>query len=101
MSDFYILEDKTPKSVSMMEWAMWVEQDPLNHRRIAWDEIETMQVSTVFLGMNHGYNGQVLLFETMVFGEGEMSDYQERYETYDEALEGHARIVAQVNQVKE
>lgn len=95
MSDFYILNDKTPVPCSSIEWAMWVEQDPINYRRIAWDEVGEIQVSTVFLGMNHGYHGQVLLFETMVFG-GEMNEYQERYETYDEALEGHANVLKQV-----
>ena len=39
-----------------------------------------------------------VLFETMVFG-GEYDDYQERYHTYDEAEEGHKRIVEMVDKI--
>jgi len=43
--------------------------------------------------MNHTYGeGEPLLFETMIFG-GEHDDYQERYSTYEEALEGHQRAI--------
>ena len=36
-----------------------------------------------------------ILFETMIFG-GEHDQYQERYATREEAVEGHARAVAPV-----
>jgi hypothetical protein len=47
-----------------------------------------IRVSTVFLGIDHGFGGKPLLFETMVFG-GRLNGYQCRYGTYDEAVEGH------------
>ena len=50
-------------------------------------------VSTVFLGIDHCMTGgPPVLFETMIFG-GVHADYQERYTTYADALEGHARAL--------
>jgi hypothetical protein len=66
-------------------------------------EIGQSRISTVFLSMDHGLAGLIgdgtpVLFETMVFG-GEHDDYQERYHTYDEAEEGHKRIVEMVDKL--
>ena len=66
-------------------------------------EIGQSRISTVFLSMDHGLGGLIgdgtpVLFETMVFG-GEHDDYQERYHTYDEAEEGHKRIVEMVDKL--
>ena len=66
-------------------------------------EIGQSKISTVFLSMDHGLSGLIgdgtpVLFETMVFG-GEHDDYQERYHTYDEAEEGHKRIVEMVDKI--
>jgi len=53
-------------------------------------------VSTVFLALNHGYDGgPVLIFETLVFGGG-LSDMMIRYSSEAEALAGHDEIVAKV-----
>lgn len=52
-------------------------------------------VSTVFLALDHRYYddiGAPVVFETMIFG-GKHNDYQERYETYLEALEGHRKAL--------
>jgi hypothetical protein len=66
-------------------------------------EIGQSRISTVFLSMDHGLAGLIgdgspVLFETMVFG-GEHDEYQERYHTYDEAEEGHKRIVEMVDKI--
>jgi len=66
-------------------------------------EIGQSRISTVFLSMDHSLAGLIgdgtpILFETMVFG-GEYDEYQERYYTYDEAEEGHKRIVEMVDKV--
>jgi len=89
---WYKLVGKTP-----------VKSDDLNDLRIGTDEWRVAKtdlpgdvfVSTVFLGLDHGFGrpGPPILFETMVFG-GPMDDYQERYATWDEAEAGHERIVA-------
>jgi hypothetical protein len=58
---------------------------------------KSILISTVFLGLNHGHgnSNRDLWFETMIFG-GEHSEYQERYETWDEAQAGHDRAVGMV-----
>lgn len=62
-------------------------------------DIGEIEVSTVFLMMDHNFmdEGPPLLFETMVFGGPEEGDgYTERYATWNEAKEGHDRIVEAV-----
>ena len=55
-----------------------------------------IQVSTVFLGLDHGYdNGPPVLFETLVFG-GLLDGEMERYCTWDEAEQGHEAMVDRV-----
>ena len=54
-----------------------------------------IEVSTVHLVIDHQYgDGPPLIFETMVFGDGEGDC--ERYSTEQQAREGHTRMVAQV-----
>jgi hypothetical protein len=82
--------------------------------RVGRDEVEGFLVSTVFLGINHGSyplveggKSKPLWFETMVFRQinkpwtskyghthtlSSEEYWQERYETWDEALEGHKRV---------
>ena len=60
-------------------------------KHVAYDEIGGYRISTIFLGTNHQYdlnNPKPILFETMIFGDYP-GEYQERYSTYDEAIEGH------------
>jgi hypothetical protein len=48
-----------------------------------------VNVSTVFLAIDHSFNGGTpVLFETMIFG-GEHDGYQERYTSFEEAVKGH------------
>lgn len=91
-------------ATSMEEWAEWMLDD--DGRRVAVDEFtghdgEPVRVSTVFLGMNHRHRGVGLpvLFETLVFG-GLMADEMERYSTWAEAAEGHARTLRVVQEVE-
>lgn len=51
-------------------------------------EIGETLISTIFLGMDHGFFGEPLLFETMIFG-GKHDNYRERYSTYAQAEAGH------------
>lgn len=53
-------------------------------------------VSTVFLGLDHGFGDTPLWFETMIYkdeNKGHFLDYQERYETYEEAVKGHEQAI--------
>ena len=94
---YYILDGKTPVPVEMIEWAEWMKADKdFDQRRIAYDETPNGNVSTVFLGINHGWrDDEIILFETMVF-DGPYSEEQERYTTYEEAEAGHARWLERV-----
>lgn len=59
---------------------------------VEWD------VSTVWLGVNynHALDGPPIIFETMVFGDGDGDQYMQRYATEEEARAGHAETVALV-----
>lgn len=90
---YYILENKKPKLTSPTVWRMW--NTPEN-KRVALNKIGDIDVSTVFLGVDYGFNSTIpVLFETMVFG-GPDDQYCERYCTYEEAEKGHDRIVNMV-----
>jgi hypothetical protein len=79
----------------------WGKEYDRTSRIVARDKIGEVTVSTVFLGMNHGYGLRDLWFETMVFddatrdnsGPGSGLDGEcDRYETWDEAVTGHAKM---------
>lgn len=74
----------------LIEWGRWMEKAD---RNVKCDVINGVRVSTVFLGLDHGYACPMpLLYETMIFG-GEHDQYQERYTTKAEAIEGHERAL--------
>lgn len=58
------------------------------------ETIDGQRVSTVFLHLDHNWDpeGQPVLFETMIFG-GEYDEEMWRYCTWNEAKEGHDKIV--------
>lgn len=79
------------------EWAEWMAKAD---RHVKKDHVGTVLVSTIFLGMNHNFHPQNknLWFETMVFGDegADWDGYQDRYESWEEAEKGHAKILDQV-----
>lgn len=69
--------------------------------------IGEQRISTVFLHFDHGLNfgsplesSTPVLFESMIF-EGPHHDYERRYCTYDEALEGHINLVKALEEEKD
>jgi hypothetical protein len=93
VSDRYILNGHKPvKCDDLMWWAWWMEKADRQVRDSMQGDV---RVSTVFLGLDHGFGGRPKLFETMVFV-GHAEQGCERYSTWDEAEAGHARWVAQV-----
>jgi hypothetical protein len=78
------VETQDPK-----EWNRSFARDHI----IRQDHASGVMVSTIFLGLDHNFgDGPPLLFETMVFS-GRHAGVQERYSTWDEAVDGHARWV--------
>jgi len=61
------------------------------------DEDNRVDVSTVFLPLDHNYTGvgPPLVFETLVFG-GTLDEEMRRYATWDEAVAGHQQMCRMV-----
>lgn len=99
MSRWYKEEpDGSVKEVPLMEGARAFENT--DSRRVGYDELGNLSyVSTVFLGLDHSFlsDGPPVLYETMIFN-GPYSDWQDRYHTRAEALEGHNKVVARLRQ---
>jgi len=92
MSGKYILNGKIPVlEEDVHKWGAWFETAK---RHVAKDYSGGVEVSTVFLGLDHQFiEGQPpLLFETMVFG-GEHDQDMDRYSTWEEAEKGHKEFV--------
>lgn len=89
---YWILAEdgKTPVQTDDIEvWARCMGNEAT--KRVAYDYSNCMNisVSTVFLGIDHGYgDGAPVLFETMIFG-GKHHEWQQRYCTWEEAELGH------------
>lgn len=114
-SGHYILggpDGKTPiEAKDVFEWAEWYEEAAKNNsRHVAHEQVFGLKVSTVFLGLDHSWSGgPPLLFETMIYRDTpnkkhklgnhifeintSFMDYQQRYSTWQEALEGHRRAL--------
>ena len=96
---WYILDNNhKPIPKPIMEAAQWMEDHP-NRKTVGYDELtdlngDDVRVSTVFLGLNHSWNGgKPILWETMIFGGINDQAYQERYSSYEDALEGHQNAI--------
>ncbi len=92
MGEYYILEGHTTVPVNdLIQWGEMFAN--VEARRVALTKKNGIEISTVFLGMNHSFgNGPPLLFETLVFG-GEHDGDMNRYSTWEEAEEGHKKMV--------
>jgi hypothetical protein len=92
MSWYILSTDNEPVAVSITEASEWMENNP-EKKAIKQDHIDDIFVSTVFLGLDHSWDNQgLILWETMIFG-GINDQYQERYNSYEDALEGHQRAI--------
>lgn len=96
MSDWYILDDNgnPVRAPDLHAWAKWMATTR-NDRHVANDTIGDVHVSTVFLGVDHGWGRgaeRPVLWESMIFG-GRHDQYQERYTSREDALAGHQRAL--------
>jgi hypothetical protein len=79
-------------------WGTWMES---KDRIVARTDVEgLLQVSTVFLGLDHNFYGKgpPILFETMIFGDG-VDGYQTRCSTWEQAEQMHAEGLAHAKEV--
>jgi len=81
------LDNKKVVPVSFEEWVIVSRPSQV----VQQTRIGDILVSTIFLGINHGWY-EDLWFETMIFG-GHHDEYQERYSTWEEAEAGHEKAV--------
>lgn len=93
---YWVLEDRTPRRATLGEWVETMRGD--RWRRVADTDLGGVRVSTVFLGIDHGFGAspRPILFETMIFApeHPDLDQMQRRYATWDEAERGHAEWVA-------
>ena len=88
-------ENNNPVTCGMEEFADFIK-DP-SKKIVGQFEIDEYQVSTVFLGLDHGFGSEKpILFETMIFGGKQKSEYCTRYATYQEAVDGHNDLVLKI-----
>jgi hypothetical protein len=101
----YYTLDADGQPVSVTDRKTWADWFSIADRRVAFDAIDGIKVSTVFLGIDHqlSNDGPPLLFETIIFApEGHsLKDRMWRYSTRDYALIGHQRAVELVTREKE
>ena len=91
----YVLVGQTAvPEPDLMVWAQWMETAD---RIVAQTEIPGGMVSTVFLGLDHRFfgDGEPLVFETMVFQDGEAGDCH-RCSIWSQAEAQHAAVVEKV-----
>lgn len=92
MTWYKLDENRNPVKCDAIESSKYMAE---NGRRVAFDAVGRVEVSTVFLGLDHSYSGHTpLLFETMVFGMDD--EIQERWTTWDEAETGHKAVLEKV-----
>lgn len=90
---WYKLVDRKPVPCSIFESSAMFE-DPGSNVVAQTELIPTISLSTVFLGLDHSHrlHGPPLLFETMVFVNGEGADCV-RHSTWEEAEAYHNFVV--------
>lgn len=102
---FYILNDAREVVAidDPLDWASRRASQPEDWHQVAFDEIGKIKISTVFLGVNtrplfdDGDSRPPIVFETAMFTADDV-DVLDRYSTYAEALEGHARIMTKIRE---
>jgi hypothetical protein len=85
------LNDQGRPTDEYIEWLYG--EDSYKHKVLIQEEVGNKWVSTVFLGLDHGFGDNIRVFETMVFTNGEGSERDcQRYSTWEEAIAGHRRV---------
>jgi hypothetical protein len=85
--------------MSDVEWALAFGDTA--GRRVGYDTVGDVIVSTVWLGIDHSFGDAEtpVIFETMVFG-GPLHEVFDRYATLEGARAGHALMLARVQQAE-
>ena len=90
---WWILDGDEPRQAEWEEYIAWMSNGFDQTRRIARSKVRGVEVSTVFLSVDHQFgSGPPILFETMIFG-GDQDQEQWRYTSKAAAVVGHKRVV--------
>jgi hypothetical protein len=94
--------DREGNAIDLLEYARLHEnfdyvvlrRTPISIDAESTKKFDPVEVSTVWLGIDHGFgfSEHPIIFETMIFG-GLYDEYQLRYNTEEQALAGHEMIV--------
>jgi len=89
----YILKYRKPIPCDdPLKWGKWFEQRHI--RKVRTTYLGPVRISTVFMGLDHGWNGIPMLFETMIFDLPDFDeDYQTRCTTHRQALTMHKNAI--------
>lgn len=92
----YVLKDRQAVPATLEEWSRFLMSPD---RVVGYWVMESLLISTVFLGIDHNWSdeGPPLLYETLVFG-GPMDRHMERTSTWAEAEQTHERVCREVRQ---
>lgn len=94
----YILKNRIP--VVEPDTEKWLEWKRSKKHYVKVDKVKKIKISTVFLGVNYNISGEgpPLLFETMIFanGEDEIDHQVKRTSTYEEAETAHREMCEEV-----
>ena len=91
MLDLYILKYRKP--VVCPDLKKWGKQFDRKRRRVRFTILhKDLEVSTVFLGVNHSWDGGLELFETAIIDHGEF-EIVSRCDTWRHALKQHWKAV--------
>lgn len=96
----YIIVGQTPvPEPDLLKWGRWMETA---ERTVARDEVGATVVSTVFPGLDHRFSGDgaPLLFETMLFTDGDGGGECVRTSTWAEAEEMHRSMLRTLREPK-
>lgn len=94
-------ENNKPVKSTIVDCGKWREENP-EKKAVKQEHIGKIFISTVFLGLDHAWDSDTpVLWETMIFGGEYDMSYQERYSSYEDALEGHQIAVNLVNNKKQ
>lgn len=99
--------DKDGSPLTLFEWCALFED--LEYRQVALDAVPPFGgLSTVWTGLNHNYSGvgPPIIFETLfvIYGLNDergipaFGDLQVRYSTLNDALAGHAHLLAMIRE---
>lgn len=101
---YYVLDEhgEPRREPDVLAWARWYEtadRHVCDDYHAEGDGTKAIRVSTVFLGLDHGFDvgGPPVLWETLVFGgllDGEMN----RYTSKETAILGHQEMCMRVGE---